>query len=507
MSKIIKNTTGSPIDIIDTGIEIAASSSYTIPPQDYSIWAASSSILGPVSSGDLVVNDGSVDLTPAQGIGLLYGFFVQKDFVPAIKNNDRLKVEVLNTGGAPIIQVSSNDQTSGYLEQKVVGTLNKIVATVDGEGSDEKLRFTIGSHVFDKTVDTAANITNTPAGNIAATNVQSALNELDTEKQSRSEKSQANGYASLDSSGKVPISELPDTVVGAVDYKGTWNANTNTPNLVSATPDKGDYYVVNVAGATSLGGITSWNIGDWAIYNGSVWEKVDNTDAVTSVHGRIGTVVSANGDYTASQVTNVPAGTIAATTVQAALNELDTEKVPTTRSVSAGTGLNGGGDLSANRTISMPNVGTAGTYGSSSVVPVFTTDAQGRVSAAAPVTVDKLYDHWHGTTQYNASQLRKYTNTGTTNANGRITFNLTQNGNVGGTALFTSLLSISASGADGSGNPIQAPIFFVETQTATQVIIRAVRGTSTGVLIGGTVVSMQYAGAGYTARIEITGVK
>jgi len=48
--------------------------------------------------------------------------------------------------------------------------------------------------------------------------------------------------------------------------------------------------------------------------------------------------------------------------------------------ISAGTGLSGGGDLSVNRTISMPNVGTAGTYGSVIKVPVITTDAQGRIT-------------------------------------------------------------------------------------------------------------------------------
>jgi hypothetical protein len=47
---------------------------------------------------------------------------------------------------------------------------------------------------------------------------------------------------------------------------------------------------------------------------------------VSSVFGRTGAVVATNGDYTASQVTNVPAGSIAAVTVQAALNELDSEK-------------------------------------------------------------------------------------------------------------------------------------------------------------------------------------
>lgn len=49
-------------------------------------------------------------------------------------------------------------------------------------------------------------------------------------------------------------------------------------------------------------------------------------------------------------------------------------------SISAGTGLTGGGDITTNRTISMPNVGTAGTYGNASNYPVITTDAQGRVT-------------------------------------------------------------------------------------------------------------------------------
>jgi hypothetical protein len=48
---------------------------------------------------------------------------------------------------------------------------------------------------------------------------------------------------------------------------------------------------------------------------------------VSSVFGRTGAVVSANGDYTASQVTNVAAGGITGNTVQLAINELDTEKV------------------------------------------------------------------------------------------------------------------------------------------------------------------------------------
>jgi hypothetical protein len=54
--------------------------------------------------------------------------------------------------------------------------------------------------------------------------------------------------------------------------------------------------------------------------------------------------------------------------------------------------LTGGGPLTADLTLGLPNVGTPGTYGSSSSVPVITTDAQGRVSSVVntPITTGAL---------------------------------------------------------------------------------------------------------------------
>jgi len=109
----------------------------------------------------------------------------------------------------------------------------------------------------------------------------------------------ANGVATLDSSGTVPLSQIP--ALGDLNYQGTWNANTNSPTLTSSVGTKGYYYVVSVAGTTNLNGITDWQIGDWAVFNGSVWQKIDNTDAVTSVNGYTGTVV-----LTAADVSAVP---------------------------------------------------------------------------------------------------------------------------------------------------------------------------------------------------------
>lgn len=98
------------------------------------------------------------------------------------------------------------------------------------------------------------------------------------------------GVATLDAAGKVPISQIPDAVIGALNYQGTWNATTNTPTLTSSVGTKGYYYVVSVAGTTDLNGVTDWLVGDWAVYNGTAWQKVDNTDGVTSVNGFTGAV-------------------------------------------------------------------------------------------------------------------------------------------------------------------------------------------------------------------------
>jgi hypothetical protein len=92
-------------------------------------------------------------------------------------------------------------------------------------------------------------------------------------------------------------------MVGGVTFQGTWNASTNTPTLTSSVGTKGYYYIVDVAGSTNLNGITDWKVGDWAIFNGSTWDKVDNTDSVSSVNGFTGAVSLTTANI--SEVTNL----------------------------------------------------------------------------------------------------------------------------------------------------------------------------------------------------------
>lgn len=63
--------------------------------------------------------------------------------------------------------------------------------------------------------------------------------------------------------------------IGALNYKGTWNASTNTPALASGAGTKGDYYQVSVAGSTTLDGISNWGVGDVAAFNGTTWQRIE----------------------------------------------------------------------------------------------------------------------------------------------------------------------------------------------------------------------------------------
>jgi hypothetical protein len=71
MTKILINTTASPVEIPDTGVTIPADSQYLIVQQDYWLWAASTDAASLIAAGTLVVNDGEYNLPIRAGIGLV----------------------------------------------------------------------------------------------------------------------------------------------------------------------------------------------------------------------------------------------------------------------------------------------------------------------------------------------------------------------------------------------------------------------------------------------------
>lgn len=95
-------------------------------------------------------------------------------------------------------------------------------------------------------------------------------------------KGKANGVASLDSNGRVPVEQMP---VQAFVYLGEWDASKGVYPPDADTP--GDFYVVSVAGTIED---TEFLVGDWIVWNGAKWNKSENKNYVTSVNKKRGEV-------------------------------------------------------------------------------------------------------------------------------------------------------------------------------------------------------------------------
>jgi hypothetical protein len=198
---------------------------------------------------------------------------------------------------------------------------------------------------------------------------------------------------------------------GTLTYQGTWNANTNSPTLTSSVGTLNNYYVVSTAGSTNLDGITDWGVGDWAIFNGTVWQKIDNSEVtyvsnVATGTGLTGGPITTTGTISIANTAVVSATYGNASTVaqfevnaQGQLVSASNQAiaigvaavsgaVPNTVNVLAGTGISGGGALTANVTLTLANTAVvAATYGNATHVSQITIDAQGRTTAASNVAI------------------------------------------------------------------------------------------------------------------------
>jgi len=90
----------------------------------------------------------------------------------------------------------------------------------------------------------------------------------------------ANGVATLDSNGRLPIGQLS---VSAMEIKGDWDASLNSPSLSNGTGNMGDVYRCSVAGSVNFGaGSVTFIVGDLVYYTGSVWQIVANSFNLTT---------------------------------------------------------------------------------------------------------------------------------------------------------------------------------------------------------------------------------
>lgn len=148
---------------------------------------------------------------------------------------------------------------------------------------------TVGRAVLTAADASAARTTLGVAYGTTSTSVAVGDDSRITGAQQASEKGQAGGFASLDSNGKVPGSQLPNSIM---TYEGLHDVSTNTPTLSDASGDAGQVYRVSVAGTRNYGsGSIELGVGDYLIHSATEWQKADTTDAVASVAGRTGNIV------------------------------------------------------------------------------------------------------------------------------------------------------------------------------------------------------------------------
>ncbi len=92
---------------------------------------------------------------------------------------------------------------------------------------------------------------------------------------------------------KVAAAISANPITGALVYRGSYDASTASPDLTTA--NKGDFYLVSVAGA--LDGV-ALSVGDHVVFNqnaadpvtAAMFDKIDSTDAVSSVNGQTGVI-------------------------------------------------------------------------------------------------------------------------------------------------------------------------------------------------------------------------
>ncbi len=227
---------------------------------------------------------------------------------------------------------------------------------------------------------TASQVTNVASGAVTAVTVQSAINELDTEKVAKAGDTMT-GALNLDNEQELRLSEADGSGANFVAIKALATLGANyTLTLPHDDGNSGQYLQTDGNGILTWvtpAGVGETNTGSNQGAAGvGVYDAKSGVDLqfrnINAASNKINVALDAGNkeidinvnevNLNSAVIPNTAAGTIAATNVQAAINELDTEKVATTRAINtvAGSGLTGGGDLSADRSLSVNINGTTG---------------------------------------------------------------------------------------------------------------------------------------------------
>lgn len=206
--------------------------------------------------------------------------------------DEKLAVELGQTVATQVKNIDDNFTTLFDNEDDLQTQIN-----------DKEPKITTKGTAFNKNYSTANPLMDGTASAGSADNIARGDHRHPTDT-SRLAASPDGSNTLLDSNNKVRVMYLPDTIVGQVTYKDTFNATTGAPTTLTGytTPTKGDYFICKVAGTKNPDGTAAtdgeYEVGDWAVYNGATWDKIDNTDAVRLVNGQKGNVKTYKREWT-----------------------------------------------------------------------------------------------------------------------------------------------------------------------------------------------------------------
>lgn len=252
------------------------------------------------------------------------------------------------SGGRDASQIIYDNTQSGLAANNVQAAIDEVVQDLDDAVADitaaqddidaleavvPGIRDDLDDHVAD---------TNNPH---AVTKAQVGLSEVDNTsdvnkpisaatqlaldlKIALTQKGAAFGVAPLNSSAKISVDYFPAEMLGNVLFIDVWDASVGT----YPTPAfDGNFWIVDVAGIISG---TQYYVGDWILYANSAYNRIDNSQLVTSVNGLQGIVVLDTDDISEGSVNKYFTDALARTA--AVVNSLagsETDRAPSVAAV------------------------------------------------------------------------------------------------------------------------------------------------------------------------------
>lgn len=282
------------------------------------------------------------------------------------------------------------------------------------------------------------------------TALQGSLSSLDGEINAL-QAAAANNAQTDPVTGKLRADQIPDAVLGAAKFKGTWNTTTNIVTsedpALNGNPlpgfgpaNNGWYFIVSAFTLNQVVIGKTWEAGDWAISTGVSWEKIDNTDLVKSVNGRVGVITLDKTDVGLSNVQNIapidlPVSTAQQTAINNAVSGVALQndgRFPTATEKAA---LAGTTNAPGNGNRFVTNDDPRNTNAR-------TPTAHGHSASEIVETTDRKFISYAHNAVAASPKLRTYSIAVPASGAGNVTIYLTDTGLVGGAAVFAAVNSI-----------------------------------------------------------------